>query len=57
MIHYPIPPHKQKAYSSLNDFSFPISEQIAERCLSLPMNPFMSDTNLQYVINTINEFY
>ena len=57
MIHYPIPPHKQKAYLQMNNLSFPIAEQIAERCLSLPVNPFISYTNLQYVINKINEFY
>ena len=57
MIHYPIPPHKQKAYSKLNNLSFPISEKIADKCLSLPMNPFISDINLQYIINKINVIF
>ena len=51
MIHYPVPPHKQKAYLMMNNLSFPIAEQIAEQCLSLPINPSITDVNLQYVIN------
>ena len=39
LIHYPIPPHKQKAYENLNDLSFPITEKIHMKCLVLPMSP------------------
>ncbi len=41
-IHYPIPVHKQKAYSSLNnDFSLDTTDQICNEILSLPMHPWM----------------
>ena len=57
MIHYPVPPHKQKAYSMMNNLSFPLAEQIAKQCLSLPINPFISNINLQYIINKIDASY
>lgn len=54
VIHYPIPPHKQPAYAEWNDRSFPISETIHAQELSLPMNPIMSETDIDFVIRTIN---
>ncbi len=55
MIHYPIPPHKQKAYSMMNNLSFPIAEQIAEKCLSLPINPFILKKEIKYINDIINK--
>jgi dTDP-4-amino-4,6-dideoxygalactose transaminase len=45
-IHYPIPLHLQKAYASLGyrPRSFPVSEKVAKRILSLPMFPSISET-------------
>ena len=54
VIHYPIPPHKQPAYAEWNDRSFPISETIHAQELSLPMSPIMSETDIDFVIRTIN---
>lgn len=56
LIHYPIPPHKQKAYSSLNNLIFPISEKIHKEVLSLPISPVMTETEITYVIDTINKY-
>ena len=56
MIHYPIPPHKQKAYMEMNNLSFPIAEQIAEKCLSLPMNPFISQEQISKIRHAIKIF-
>jgi len=56
MIHYPVPPHKQKAYLQMNNFSFPIAEQIAESCLSLPINPFLSVEQLSQITKSIEVF-
>jgi len=56
MIHYPIPPHKQKAYKEINNLSFPIAEQIAEKCLSLPMNPFISQEQISKIQHAIKIF-
>ncbi|WP_370148377.1 DegT/DnrJ/EryC1/StrS family aminotransferase [Exiguobacterium profundum] len=38
LIHYPIPPHKQPAYNSWNEESFPITEEIHKQCLSMPIS-------------------
>jgi dTDP-4-amino-4,6-dideoxygalactose transaminase len=56
LIHYPIPPHKQKAYSELNDLSFPITEQIHNEVLSLPISPVMEQGDVEKVIKIINAF-
>ncbi|PKN73279.1 MAG: erythromycin biosynthesis sensory transduction protein eryC1 [Candidatus Cloacimonetes bacterium HGW-Cloacimonetes-3] len=42
MIHYPIPPHQQEAYREMSSLSLPLAVEIADTCLSLPMNPYLS---------------
>lgn len=56
LIHYPIPPHKQKAYEEYNGLSFPITEKIHEEVLSLPISPVMEDEDVTIVINLINSY-
>lgn len=58
-IHYPVPAHLQKAYEHLGyqKGDFPIAEELAETCLSIPLNPGMSDEEIEYVTKTINKFY
>jgi dTDP-4-amino-4,6-dideoxygalactose transaminase len=56
LIHYPIPPHKQGAYKTWNNLSFPISEQIHNQVLSLPISPVMNIQEVNYIVNTINDF-
>lgn len=56
MIHYPIPPHKQKAFATWNSLSFPITEQIHNEVLSLPISPIMTDEEVDFVIETINNY-
>ena len=56
IIHYPIPPHKQEAYKEYNDLSFPITEEIHEQTLSLPLSPVMSKKEIEMVVNIINKF-
>ena len=59
LIHYPVPPHMQEAYSSLNHKKgdFPIAEEIAATCLSLPMWPGMTRAMVDQVASTINKFF
>ncbi len=59
LIHYPIPPHLQKAYSHLGfkQGSFPIAENIANSCLSLPLWPGMKEADVEYVTEHIKTFY
>ena len=56
IIHYPIPPHKQKAYKYYNHLSFPTTEKIHNEVLSLPISPVMKDGEVEKVIEIINQF-
>lgn len=56
LIHYPIPPHKQEAFREWNHLSFPISESIHEEVLSLPMHPFMSNEEVERVVEVVNRY-
>ncbi|MGE6178497.1 DegT/DnrJ/EryC1/StrS family aminotransferase [Aeromonas salmonicida] len=56
LIHYPIPPHKQQAYSEWSELSLPLTEEIHEQVLSLPLDPTMSEEAISKVISVINEF-
>ncbi|HQE59913.1 MAG TPA: DegT/DnrJ/EryC1/StrS family aminotransferase [Spirochaetota bacterium] len=56
LIHYPIPPHKQEAYSEWNNLSFPISELIHSQELSLPISPILSLEDAGLVVNAVNTF-
>ena len=56
LIHYPIPPHKQQAYSNWNNLSLPLTERIHQQVLSLPMDPTMSDEAVEKVIAAVNGF-
>lgn len=56
LIHYPIPPFKQQAYSEMNKLSFPITEQIRAEVLSLPISPVLTDADVDTVIERVNRF-
>jgi len=56
MIHYPIPPHKQKALHSWNNLSFPITEKIHDEVLSIPINATLTDDEIQNIISTLNRY-
>lgn len=55
LIHYPIPPHLQTAYTDLNlrDGQFPIAESIAKHAISLPIGPQLGSQEVQTVITTL----
>ena len=57
LIHYPIPPHKQRCYREWNEASFPVTEQAASQELSLPCNSALTEGEQAYIIDTINRFY
>ena len=56
LIHYPIPPHKQKAYKNLNRLSFPITEKIQNEVLSLPISPLITIVEVKKIVTVINNF-
>lgn len=57
-IHYPIPPHLSEAYKYLGykKGDFPITEEIANKVLSLPIYDGMTNEEAEYVIKIINEY-
>ena len=56
LVHYPVPPHRQKCYSEWNNLSLPITEQLSREELSLPMSPVLTDEEVSEVIRLVNEF-
>lgn len=56
VIHYPIPPHKQECYKEWNDMCLPITEQIANEELSLPIGPAITLDEVKHVVELINQF-
>ena len=54
-LHYPLPLHLQQAYRSLGHGpgDFPVSEEVAKSCLSLPIYPGMSNEAVDYVCGAI----
>ena len=56
LIHYPIPPHKQQAYSQWNNMQFEITESIHNQVISLPLSLIISTDELNKIIACCNEF-
>ena len=56
IIHYPIPPHKQQAYKEWNNLSFPITEQIHNEIISLPISQVMTDEEVKQLIEIVNNY-
>jgi dTDP-4-amino-4,6-dideoxygalactose transaminase len=56
MIHYPIPPHKQKALTLWNHLAFPITEKMHEEVLSIPLNSTLRDDEIKHIVSTLNKY-
>ena len=58
-IHYPIPIHLQEAYAYLDHKKddFPIAEEIAETCLSIPIWPGMTTEETRHVVQSVTSFF
>lgn len=56
LIHYPVPPHKQKCYSEWNRLSLPVTESLAKRELSLPISPVMTEAEANLTLRVIRQF-
>lgn len=58
-LHYPLPLHLQKAYAELGHKrgDFPVAEKAADRCLSLPIYPEMTDAQIERVASVVREFF
>jgi dTDP-4-amino-4,6-dideoxygalactose transaminase len=56
-IHYPVPPHQQKAYKDiLGKNNYPISEEIHQTILSLPISFCHTEKDIQKVVSLLNNF-
>ena len=49
-IYYPIPAHKQPAFKT-DEFYLPISENISDRIISLPMHPYLNNQDQQLIVS------
>lgn len=57
VIHYPIPPHKQLAYKELSlQNNYPISEEIHDQIISLPISPVMPMVEVKKIVEIINMY-
>ena len=57
LIHYPIPLHLQKAYKDLGykRGDFPVAERIAREVISLPMHPYLKESEIKYIASVLKE--
>jgi dTDP-4-amino-4,6-dideoxygalactose transaminase len=56
VIHYPVAPHKQSAFKSMNALYLPITEEIHETILSIPIDISMSDDDVKTVLEACNNY-
>ncbi|MBS2209966.1 DegT/DnrJ/EryC1/StrS family aminotransferase [Carboxylicivirga mesophila] len=56
MIHYPVPPHLQKAYSELKNMNLPITGELHKTVLSIPLHQCLSAIEVDYIIDALNRF-
>ena len=54
-VHYPMPLHLQEcfAYLGYKKGDFPISEKVSQEILSLPMNPYLNDKEIEYIVENL----
>lgn len=59
LIHYPRPIHLVPAFSPLayKKGDFPVAEHLSRRMISLPFHPYLSETDIDYIVRAIKEFY
>ena len=56
LIHYPCAPHKQEAYKDYAQLSLPVTEMLQHQVLSLPIDPTMTNEQIEWVIKQCNAF-
>jgi UDP-2-acetamido-2-deoxy-ribo-hexuluronate aminotransferase len=54
-VHYPMPLHLQEcfAYLGYKKYDFPIAKRVSNEIMSLPMNPYLGDAEIEYISNTL----
>ncbi|NCT18775.1 MAG: aminotransferase [Flavobacteriaceae bacterium CG_4_8_14_3_um_filter_34_10] len=56
LIHYPIAPHQQEAFKEFSHLLFPVTEEIHQSILSIPMSPVLSNADVAKVIEVVNSY-
>ena len=56
LIHYPIPPHQQECYQEWNALSLPVTEQIHQQELSIPISQVLTDQEVREIVGILNTF-
>jgi UDP-2-acetamido-2-deoxy-ribo-hexuluronate aminotransferase len=58
-VHYPMPLHLQEAFADLGYGAgdFPIAEKVSEEIISLPMSPYLSEEQQDFIVNAIKEIH
>ena len=58
-LHYPVPLHLQKAYKNMGykEGDFPVTERVAKKLLSLPMFAELTKEQIEYVCESVKEFF
>jgi dTDP-4-amino-4,6-dideoxygalactose transaminase len=56
LVHYPVPPHRQKALPELQHLQLPLTEKIHAQVVSLPMSPVLTAEQVSRVIEVVNAF-
>lgn len=56
LIHYPTPPHKQKALANFEGLNLPITQKIHDQIISIPISPVLTEQEVVKVINVINSY-
>lgn len=55
-VHYPVAPHRQKAFPEWHGLSLPVTEQLHREVVSLPLFPGLTDEEQQCVIDAVNQY-
>ena len=56
LSHYPLPPHKQKAYKELNHLKLPITEKIHKEVISIPLSINFKESQQKKIVRLLIEF-
>ena len=59
MVYYPLPLHLNECYNELNykQGDLPISESLPGKVLSLPIHPYLTNEQIEFVANSMVEFF
>lgn len=55
-IHYPIPPHKQRAFNEYNDLKLPVTETLANEILSIPIYSTLTKSQINHICDILNAY-